>query len=218
VRGRAEIAKRESRNEGRQTDIAFGDSKGFTLIELLTSVALLVVVVTMVAGTMRLGYRSVETGERRIEAVERLRRSMSVIDAQIQSSMPLAFEQQGDRKSYFRGDRRSLRFVTNHSLWRGRNGYAVVSYQVEPNAWGRLTLLVSENPVGLAVTAQTRLLVDCDDIEFYYFRKRVAGEEARWVEQWTDDVLTPEKIWFHVRQKGWDSSLIIPVRVTGAGA
>jgi len=57
---------------------------GFTLLELIISITLLAIIVLIVAGAASLGYRSFSTGEKKLNAIERLRASLIIIDAQIQ--------------------------------------------------------------------------------------------------------------------------------------
>ncbi|MGD9579336.1 MAG: type II secretion system protein J, partial [Syntrophorhabdus sp.] len=65
---------------------------GFTLLELIISITLVAIIVLIVAGAANLGYRSFNSGERKLNAVERLRASLIIIDAQIQSGVPLTLE------------------------------------------------------------------------------------------------------------------------------
>src|SRR5512136_1554467 len=65
--------------------------RGFTLLELMISITLIGIIAVIIAGAMRLGYRSVDAGERKIESLERMRVSLTLIDSQIQSEIPLTF-------------------------------------------------------------------------------------------------------------------------------
>ncbi len=69
--------------------------RGFTLLELLISLSLLVVIVVIAMGAMRLGSRSVAAGEKKMNDRERFRTVLSLIDAQIQSQLPLTYEERG---------------------------------------------------------------------------------------------------------------------------
>ena len=86
---------------------------GFTLLELLISITLLVVIVTITMGAMRMGSRSVASGERKMDTQERFRTVLSLMDAQIQSQVPLTYEEDGKKRYYFSGDGKTLRFSTN---------------------------------------------------------------------------------------------------------
>ena len=68
---------------------------GFTLLELIISISMLVIIIVIISGAMRLASRSIAAGERKVETLERLRTSLSIINAQIQSGMPLMYSDQG---------------------------------------------------------------------------------------------------------------------------
>ncbi len=192
------------------------DKRAFTLLELLVSISALVLVVVIIGAAMRLGYRSTDAGEKRIEWTERLRRSVEIMEAQIQSSMPLAdTENKEELKSYFKGEKKTLTVATNYSIWDGRKGYLVADYRVETAPSGKETLLASERIIGTTATAETVLLKDYDLIEFNYLEKGLTTEETKWVEQWTREETVPDRVRLHLRFRGWDYSFVIPTRVRG---
>ena len=82
---------------------------GFTLLELIISITLVAIIVLIVAGAASLGYRSFSTGERKLNAIERLRASLIIIDAQIQSGVPLTLEDGGVKQYYFVGEKDALK-------------------------------------------------------------------------------------------------------------
>ncbi len=69
--------------------------RGFTLLELMISISMLVIIIVIISGAMRLASRSITAGEKKIETLERLRTSLSIINAQIQSGTPLTYSDQG---------------------------------------------------------------------------------------------------------------------------
>ncbi len=77
----------------KQMDFAF--SPGFTLLELMISISMLVIIIVIISGAMRLASRSVATAERKVEALERLTTSLSIINAQIQSAAPWTYSDNG---------------------------------------------------------------------------------------------------------------------------
>ena len=101
-----------------------GKDAGFTLLELTISIMLIGIIVLIIVGAMRLGMRSVEAGERRIDTFERSQSSLNIIDSQIQSFVPLTYvSEDGTNKYYFSGERESMQFSTNYSIWGGERGY-----------------------------------------------------------------------------------------------
>jgi len=186
--------------------------KGFTLLELLISIVMLVVIVVILAGALRLGFRSVDSGERKIESLERTRVSLSIMDSQIESQIPLTYQEEEATNYYFTGDRSSLQFSTNYSIWGGQKGYVVVTYTVSPEENGKAILYAFENIVGTEEKKETKLLDSFDDIYFEYFYKGPTDEVGKWVEEWTDTSTIPEKIRLHLVNGKKDLPMVIPLR------
>jgi len=186
---------------------------GFTLLELMISLVLLVIIIVIIVGAMRLGFRSVDAGEKKIESLERIRASFNIMDSQIQSQIPLSYDEEGVKKYYFTGDKESLQFSTNYSIWGGQKGYVIVTYRVSSEGNGKPVLYASENIVGIEGSRETKLLDAFDDIYFEYFYKDPTEEAGNWVEQWTDSSTIPEKIKVHLVTGAKDLSLILPVRI-----
>lgn len=206
------------RQPGDQSSIAGKGNirSGFTLLELIVSITLLMLIMVVVSGAVRLGYRATESGEKRAELLERQRMSLFIIDAQIQSQIPLVYEDdQRGKLPYFLADRDSLTFATNYSLWGGRRGFAVVTYRVASNDLGKQALFVSENTVGVENGKETKLLDGFDEIYFEYFYKEAADEEGVWMDLWPDDTEIPEKLAINLVKGTAHSSLIIPMRTRG---
>lgn len=230
---------------------------GFTLLELMISITMLAIIVVIISGAMRLASRSFASAERKVEALERLTTSLSIINAQIQSAAPLTYTDQGvlgtqtsqntaqsaqrtqtaqgaqttgsqnvpaaqgsqtaqntqAPKFYFKGDRRSLQFTTNYSVWGGQKGYVIVTYRVEPDRPGKVSLYASEHLVGVEATRQTKLLDGFDDIGFGYFQNGLTtGEAGTWVQDWTSDTTIPAKIRLYLLAGSRERLMVLPVR------
>jgi prepilin-type N-terminal cleavage/methylation domain-containing protein len=190
---------------------------GFTLLELLISILMLGIIILIVGGAMRLGFRSVDAGEKKAESLERFMSSLNIIDSQIQSLLPLTSNEEGNEEgtvnSNFTGNRESLQFSTNYSIWGVQKGYVTVSYDVSSEDTGKPVLYATENIVGTEDSRETKLLDSFDEIYFDYFYKDPTEEEGKWIEEWTDATNLPEKIRLHLVTGQRDLSLIIPVRV-----
>ncbi len=191
--------------------------KGFTLIELLIAISILGLILVIVGGASRLGFRSVDSGERKIESLERFKVSLGFIDSQVQSMIPLTLQEEaaGDRNYLFKGERTSMQFPTRFSIWDDRGGYVTVTYTVETDGKGKQTLHASESIVGAENKRETDLFRSMDGISFEYFSKDPMEEEGAWVEQWTNREALPEKIRMLLVDGSKKLSLIIPVRAKG---
>jgi general secretion pathway protein J len=190
-------------------------NSGFTLLELIISITLVAIIVLIVAGAASLGYRSFSSGEKKLNEIERLRASLIIIDAQIQSGVPLTLEDGGVKQYYFVGEKDSLKFSTNHSIWGGQKGYVIVSYKVETDDQGKKRLIASEYKVGMENQKETRLLEGFKEITFDYYRQDAVDEEGEWVTQWEDEEMMPTRIRLNLLWGANSLSYIIPVRVGG---
>ena len=186
---------------------------GFTLLELLISVTMILLIALITSGAIRLGFRSLTSAEKGINALERFRTSINVIDSQIQSEIPIGSEVEGDvEKVYFRGSSDAMEFPSSYSLWDGRQGNLLVHYKITQALDGKKRLSCSENTLGTTTKRETILFDAVDDIYFEYFSASVI-ETGSWVLNWTDETSVPEKIHFHLRYRGKDFSTVIPMRV-----
>ena len=191
--------------------------KGFSLLELTISITLIGMIVMILFGAMRLSSRSVESGERRIGSLERVRSSFNIIDSQIQSYIPLKYEEDGNTKNYFKGEREFIQFATNYSIWGGQRGYVVATYRVESDNSGKQFISVSENVIGTTQNRATSLFTAYDRIYFEFFYKEFTEEQGQWYDRVPDDPLepiVPEKVRLSLIDGYKTLSLIIPLRAT----
>lgn len=191
-------------------------SQGFTLLELTISITLIGLIVLIIGGVMSLGYRSIESGEKKTIALERIRTSFGMIDSQIQSHVPLTYEKDGEIKYYFQGERELMRFSSNYSIWGGEKGYVITTYSVRQGENGKQILYASENVAGMDTQRETIMLDNFEQIYFEYFFKDPTEEEGSWKEQWSEELLIPAKVKLHFMNGTTDLALIIPIRVQGS--
>ncbi|MEN6465852.1 MAG: prepilin-type N-terminal cleavage/methylation domain-containing protein [Syntrophaceae bacterium] len=194
-----------------------GRDGGFTLLELLISALLISMIVLAAAGAMRLGLKSVEKGENKIMQHERVRAVLDIMDAQLQSEVPLQYDDDQGRRFHFRGDRWSLHFPSSHSVRGGRSGCLLVAYQVfsetgGPGVPGRSALYVYEKLMGMEDWSNARLLDKIDYAGFEYFSPNPANEEEGWTYEWNEPAALPEKIRISLRVDGRDLTRVFPVR------
>ena len=189
--------------------------KGFTLLELLISITMIGLIVLIVSGAMRLSYRSVSSGEKRIDHLARLRMTVGILAAQVQSSLPLKLDADTEPKNSLSGRNDALDVATNYSLWKGQAGYVLAAYRIAAGPDGKQVLSISEHTVGLGDTHQAELLTGCEEMRFSYYAKDVAESEGTWKDAWTDESLIPEKIRLTIKKSGKDISITIPLRVRG---
>jgi general secretion pathway protein J len=187
---------------------------GFTLLELLISMSLLVVIIVLLMGAVRMGSRSMAAGEKKMEALERFRSVLSIIDAQIQSHAPLTYQEEGNKIYYFRGNAKSLRFTTNYSIWSGQRGYVIADYKIEGDNSGKEIMSAGEQVPGVEGRRTVRFL-EATAISFEYFWKDPTEEQGKWVESLTDGTAIPERIRINLMTGIKNFSMVFPVRVGG---
>jgi general secretion pathway protein J len=187
---------------------------GYTLLELLIAITIIAVVVIIIGGAMRLGFRSVDAGERKIEALERLRTSLGIIDAQIQSAyfLPAAAQETDSATAQFKGEHELLQLPTNYSLWSGEAGSVMVTYRVEQDKKGGKALYASESMMGGYTPREIKLIDGLQEISFDYFFKGPTDEKGSWVEQWTDEQTMPEKIRVNLLRNDKELTRVLPLR------
>ncbi|MBS1233226.1 MAG: gspJ1, partial [Nitrospirae bacterium] len=192
---------------------------GFTLLELLVSIVLIGLIVAIVGTAMRLGYRSLDKGEKKAEMLERFRVSLNLMDSQMQSGIPLRTTGEGEEGAVesinqylFEGKKDSIRFASNYSLTGGQKGYVIVAYRVETGTNEKRTLFAQENTIGMENQKEVKLLEGFDDIHFEYFFKEATEEQGQWIEEWTDTATIPGKIRIHLAWGNQQISLVVPMR------
>ncbi len=192
-----------------------GLSEGFTLLELMVSFVIVGLLAVIIASALRVSLGAVDRAEKMVDSLERIRTSINIMNSQIQSQLPLTYEDEGGKKYYFEGNRESLRLSTNYSIWNGQGGYVLVKYEVISDEADKKGLMAEENIIGIEKVMQTELFRGIDEIHFEYFYKGPTDEQGEWVEEWSDSGSLPEKIRLNISYSGSDFLMIIPVRTTG---
>jgi general secretion pathway protein J len=184
---------------------------GFTLLELLISMTLLLLIVVILGGAFRLGFRSLDAGEKRIEAIERFRTSVGIITDQLQSAVPLTYDEDGTKNSYFKGNAETLRFASGYSIWGENQGTVIVSYRLEYGDDGRWALYAAERGIGIGMEEirEIKLFDKVKRFSFSYFGKDVAEEKGRWKTEWTDDTTTPEQVQITFERDQREETLLV---------
>ena len=188
---------------------------GFTLLELLVSIVLIGMIIAIVGSAMRLSYRSLDKGEKKAITQERLKVSLGLMDAQLQSEIPLKATGEiieGANQYQFEGKKDSIKFASNYSLMGGQKGYVIVAYRVEAGADEKRILFVQENTIGMENQKEVKLLEGFEDIHFEFFLKDALEAQSQWVEEWTDDMNFPQKVRIHLAWGNQRISLVVPVR------
>jgi general secretion pathway protein J len=191
---------------------------GFTLLELLISITMLTLIIGILSGALSLASQSLNRGAEKINSVERVRTSFSLVESQIQSLFVYQLVDEAEKKNLFSGQKDRLLFSTNYSIWSGIKGNTLVEYAVEIDDRGKQYVRVTENTVGMETKRQTVLFTGYDKIFFEYFLTDITGE-GKWVDEWpAEEKGLPEKININIISGTRKMSLIAHVYVKAPAA
>jgi prepilin-type N-terminal cleavage/methylation domain-containing protein len=185
--------------------------KGFNLLELLISMTLFLLVIVILGGALRLGFRSISAGEKRMDVLERFRSSFGIITNQLQSAVPLTYDEDGAKKYYLKGDATTLQFATGQSIWGREMGCVIVSYRLESGDEGKLILYASERSVGREEAQEVKLFDDLKALSFSYFGREAMEEDGKWTEEWPDNTKYPEQLKVNLSRDHGEAKLLIPL-------
>lgn len=189
------------------------NQRGFTLLELLISITMLALIIGIVSGALSLASQSLNKGSEKINSMERVRTSFSLVEAQIQSLFVSQLLDEAEKKNLFSGQKDRLLFSTNYSIWGGVKGNTLVEYAVEDDGRGKQFVRVTENTVGMETKRETVLFTGCDKIYFEYFLPSIL-EGGKWVDEWpADEKSIPEKININIISGAKKMSLLAHVFV-----
>lgn len=188
---------------------------GFTLLELMISISLMVLIVALAGSALRGGLSSISAGEEKLDGIERLRSSLQVITAQLQSQFPAKGGEPGKTKLIFFGDAKSIQFASNYSIRNAQTGYVLVKYRTEEQE-GKQALRASEHVIGVDSGDEDVLLFSgLDAISFEYFERKDAQNEGNWVSEWPEGkAKLPDAIRIHFARGGQKFSLRFAVKTT----
>lgn len=169
---------------------------GFTLLELLLSITILSLILGAIYGTLNMGSRAWEKGERDIDKLQRMRVIMDLLSREIKSTFPYVVtpsERDTHKKFYaFEGKRDSISFVSTVPLRGGKKGLSWLSFWVEE---GKGLVVVERDALRTDIFKE-RNFIDRDEMEVldghvtrmrfeYYELKRGKEEgEGEWKERW----------------------------------
>lgn len=177
---------------------------GFTLLELLLAMALTMVLMGLVYGTVRMSIRATESGEAMIDRTNRVRITQEFLRRQLNRAMPLIIEtgaQDGKTKS-FEGKADELRWVGPMPGYLGSGGPYIQSLKLERGQDGyelvyRFEMLNGYNP------EQRRSADDIDAVVLlegirrgrFQYRSLDANNLATpWTTNWKDPATIPVAI------------------------
>ncbi len=171
-----------------------GDKSGFTLLELIISFSILALILVLVLGALRLGFRFWERGEEVSSEAQEQRMIWTSLRHQLCSIYPYVVRIGNKRSLMFKGGKDTMEFVSLFSPYlQDKGGLRYCRYKIEEDEEGEgFSLKVFETS---AVNAELWQLDIGDEqfrvlagglprCRFEYANRKAAGEPAEWVPEW----------------------------------
>jgi len=168
-------------------------SGGFTLLELLLAMAITAIIMVLIFGTMRIGIRAWERGDRDVDQQQRLRIALEMMTHQLSALTHIDGWSRSGQPVPLDGTQHRIAFVSRTALDPTRQlGVVHVRYSIEPSVGG-MDLQVIEAPLAMAfelpdvdapATRSFTLMRDMHDISFHYFGPSNAGQDPGWTDRW----------------------------------
>ena len=172
---------------------------GFTLLELLISLTIVGLIVVIIFGSLRVGIRAWEKGERDVESQQRKRIVLDLVKHQMSSICMKEVKGEDNSSFLFRGKDKSMEFVSLISLVPGNElGAVYVKYSVEEaekpeGDKGETFRYYEENiifleegkdPGNVEEDKYIDLIPVAHNIGFEYMGQGTAEEPSEWKEDW----------------------------------
>lgn len=172
-------------------------SSGFTLIELMISLTIVGLILVIVMGSLRIGVRAWERGEKDTEAHQRQRIVLDLVKRQVASAFPLEVTIGDETPFMLKGGDTSLDFVSVYPMSPSdRSGMVYVRYRVRKgDVAGRERLSFYEKSIAFIDTEKglggaeeedfVDLIPEAERIRFAYLKSADDNEAPpQWQETW----------------------------------
>lgn len=170
---------------------------GFTLLELLISFTIIGLILVIVFGSLRIGARAWEKGEKDVEMRQRERIVLDLVKRQITSIFVRVVKENDEQPFFLKGDGESMEFVSRIPMVPGnRAGLVYVKYVVRAEDGDKKCLMFSEKNTYIIEKIMEdqaeedffELIPGAENIEFEYLKGPSEDEEESiWQETWDPD-------------------------------
>ncbi len=173
--------------------------RGFTLFELIISLTIVSVMLVLIFGTLRLGVRAWDRGERDLVLNQEERVVLEMIKYQISSLKQAKFNETSLDDSFtLAGDEKSFAFFSNFPLMPANSfGYVFVKYQVidEDNVeklylFEKSGALITQEDITISGDDPELLIplvTQMKSISFEYLKRDEDAGLVEWQDQWDPD-------------------------------
>jgi general secretion pathway protein J len=155
--------------------------------------------VVVVFGSLRVGARAWEKGERNVESNQRYRAVLELIQSQLNSIVTRQIIFQGKTPLQFKGDGETMEFVSHTALVPGNDfGMVYVRYAVVPGEgeetvtlkfWEKNFVFLDEKTdfENLAPEDFTDLIAGLHQVTFEFLKDAPESEDAAWQSSWDSE-------------------------------
>ena len=196
--------------------------KGFTLLELLIGMVLLGLILTLLFGGLRLGARSWDSGDKRVDDSTQLRAIHGFMRRELSMAFPLRWKNEADTRLAFAGEHDVLKFVAPLPVQVNAGGLYLLGLELENGDEGqrlimKRALFNSENKdfSSLEQGEKSVLTEHVETMGISYFGAATPGGEPGWQEKWDDPQRLPLLVRIRVKLNGgrdWPD-LVVPLVV-----
>ena len=169
----------------------------------------------VISSAFRLTYRSVESGDKKSEYIERTSSSMSVVESQFQSFLPIMYDDGALVKYRFSGTTDSASFSTDYSIW--GSGPVMAYYNIDTDTDGKKTLYLTEESIygfQSKEPMRVRLFSGMLDMSFSYFYKEPSAQKGRWVNSWIAGSSVPSLVRLSISDGNRELDIPIELRAS----
>jgi len=173
---------------------------GFTLAEMLIALAVSALLVSLVYSALRIGMRSWEASQQRVDQVDSMRIGWQFLHQALSGARPISDPLSQDREPLFKGEKDRLVFAADMPSYLGLGGLYVIELLREQQGQQqrlllRRTLLSEYRQHDLEVRPQQAVLVDeLRDVDIAYFGRPAADDLLDWHPAWEGNSALPSLI------------------------
>lgn len=184
--------------------------RGFTLLELLISLTLLGLILVLLFGGLRLGVRSWDSVQARVDNLNSVRSVEGFLRRELEGIAPYRWKVGTSQRYAFVGERHKVNFVAPLPSRIGGGGLYAIALELEQTSAGR-RLTWKQAPLDVRMQDFSALdpiqelvlvaseLKTVDDIWLSYFGSETETSPPRWVERWDSSSKMPLLVRIQVR-------------------
>lgn len=188
---------------------------GFTILELLISITLLGFILVLLFGGLRLGVRSWDAVQQRVDNLNSVRSVESFLRREMEKAYPYRWKSALGQRMAFLGERNKISFVAQLPGRIGAGGLYAVSLELQQDSRGRRLiwkhLPLTSQTQDFAPLEQAREMVlagaelsTVDDIWLSYFGAVGDNSQPAWTDRW--DSLTRLPLLIRIQVKFADGT------------